>query len=565
MLHKLAKQILDQRLELVLPEIAVGNDVDRIVASAGGNFTFDRAEVEVPFEGFQPDVVLYRGARRLLVEVLVTHASDPLKIERIAAAGLSAVEIDLSALPRGTGPDVIAEALCRSAPRWWIANPRIDEARADLEARRAVRAQREAEVREQARQQAERRAARLADEVSTALASPRPSRPATAFDHRVREAGLASFIGRAIPGDSCFAVPAAVWQAAVLADVVLSQVGRDAWHQQGRHPSETFKAARLAKMLKPGVPSFIDAEAASALRERIGFSTPFEVMSAYLSDLATRRLIVERRKRWFVTDAAWSHVGDTLEAHERRRTRKAQLITTIEHIVRSLPHREQEGFHLDAWLDTSVLDGDLSPNDALGRQEEGAALVAAAAKLKLMLLAGGPLCSDLLGLPLSKACARERASRDHRAAEAQVAEQTRVAVAAAKAAAQAALDAAARVAALRSEVSRGLGRDDAAWLTGAIGAVEQTPEQLAASGDAGYQEARGILADLIKERERRTRTDRLREALRNKARQSARPDRGHVFLHSGQPRLRGMRPIDYCVDETSFAMVASMLDEIFKR
>lgn len=37
------------------------------------------------------------------------------------------------------------------------------------------------------------------------------------------------------------------------------------------------------------------------------------------------------------------------------------------------------------------------------------------------------------------------------------------------------------------------------------------------------------------------------------------------FLHSSQPRCRGMRPIDYCVDDSTFSEVSDLMNEAIRR
>ena len=308
-LHKLAKAILNEKLELALPEIAVGEDEDRIVEREGGVFRFDRAELEVPFEGFQPDVVLYRRNRRLLVEVLVTHETGAEKRARIDAAGLSALEIDLSSLSRSADREAVADALCRSAPRWWLSNPRIRVAQERWEARLAERARQAAERAERRRVEEERGLDALANKIRQSLAGT-PSAAVAGFAlGRVRAAGLSRLVDVPLAGEGCFAVARDQWQAAIVADVVLRQMGRDPFGQGGRHPAHIFKDAQLRKLLKPGIPAFVESGVEGELSSRVPeFRPPYRVLEAYLKTLAANGIITERRKSWFVTDAAWTAI-----------------------------------------------------------------------------------------------------------------------------------------------------------------------------------------------------------------------------------------------------------------
>src|SRR3569832_538182 len=95
-LHKFAKLILDERLEITLPAQVVEEQKDREVVVRAAKRTFDRAILETKDGQIVPDVVLLLRDRRLIVEFKVTHPCDSIKIARIQALEVGAIEIELS-------------------------------------------------------------------------------------------------------------------------------------------------------------------------------------------------------------------------------------------------------------------------------------------------------------------------------------------------------------------------------------------------------------------------------------------------------------------------------------
>lgn len=139
-LHKFAKLILDERLEITLPAQVVEEQKDREVVVRAAKRTFDRAILETKDGQIVPDVVLLLRDRRLIVEFKVTHPCDLIKIARIQAMDVGAIEIDLSQY-RDHKLSEIGDRILYDAPRTWLHNPREREARARLEVRALQRAE----------------------------------------------------------------------------------------------------------------------------------------------------------------------------------------------------------------------------------------------------------------------------------------------------------------------------------------------------------------------------------------------------------------------------------------
>jgi hypothetical protein len=124
MLHKLGKQIILDAGGVTVPPLVVRHlEREREIHPASW-VPFDHVEKEVRWPGFQPDIMARRAARQLAVEIKVTHACGPEKIEIVRASGLAMMEIDLSHLPRLASEDQIRKAVLRMAPRRWLFNPR---------------------------------------------------------------------------------------------------------------------------------------------------------------------------------------------------------------------------------------------------------------------------------------------------------------------------------------------------------------------------------------------------------------------------------------------------------
>lgn len=566
-LHKLAKQILDRELRLTLPMVGYGEGDDRVIESLGGVFEFDRAELEVPFAGFQPDVVLYRGERRLLVEVLVTHETDLAKQERIAATGLSAVEIDLSNLPRDADIDQVTDALCRTAPRWWLHNERLARARARWEMQQAEKARIAAEAAERSRQIREKELDGAATRLRRVLAIPPSARALNPHAATLEEAGLEPFVDRAIAGEAAFAVPRSVWQSAVLDAVILKQLQQHpyAWGQSGTHPLELFRNGPLNSMVKRGIPaSQVDAD---ALVERVpGFVRPYDAVISYFDYLASEGLIIEgRNKRWTVSESTIEVVGERQAAARRRRDRRAELGELVNAIMAALPEDEREGFVLADWLRRPLRPSGQLPANALFRDKEGTALLVAIRALNAMLTGSGLLCEEELGLPVHRARLRVIDVRRRAAEQAAAERRAREAEAAQRAAETERKAAAGRVEHLQWRADKDLVTDAVKWLAAPIDSEGGlTASELAARDDAGLVRALDRLAAAAETRAKALQTAELRERLRRLGRESIKPDHAHAFLNSGQPRWQGKRPIDFCTDATSFELVVKLMREAMR-
>ena len=134
-IHKMAKQIIADEKTVLTP---VYVRIPRINDLEGNYFegkkifidkktvVADSSNMEDRLDGYTPDVTLFIGGRRLLVEIKVTHEVDTWKQEKVESNGDAMIEIDLS----DAEPEVLLDIdtfkryVIEEAPRIWIHNPK---------------------------------------------------------------------------------------------------------------------------------------------------------------------------------------------------------------------------------------------------------------------------------------------------------------------------------------------------------------------------------------------------------------------------------------------------------
>ena len=107
-LHKIAKEIVCKSEYIWLPPVTISeqNDPDRNVEDykqqepllLGEKFKlhYQNAKTEVPFDGFKPDVCIFRERKNILIEIAVTHYVDAEKYSKIKMAQMPTVEINIA-------------------------------------------------------------------------------------------------------------------------------------------------------------------------------------------------------------------------------------------------------------------------------------------------------------------------------------------------------------------------------------------------------------------------------------------------------------------------------------
>lgn len=141
-IHAAAKQILLEANWLQVPEkyISVSCPTKSGVShtksarlSPSRKIRFDYCQEEVWETNLRPDVVGYRGDRRLFVEMYFRHQVDEVKRCKLEAMEQAALEIDLSELPLDAGFDEVRQRVLDDvAKKEWLFYPGEKKAQAAL-------------------------------------------------------------------------------------------------------------------------------------------------------------------------------------------------------------------------------------------------------------------------------------------------------------------------------------------------------------------------------------------------------------------------------------------------
>lgn len=135
-LHMLAKQIIDNSKSIILPRVSLSFSSNRADLEVFDERTLDIdfVELEVNEDGFVPDVIIYKGQHRLLVEIYVTHKVNSAKKQLLQEKKLSCIEINLSKEPRDLDIETLTELIVyRTDNKQWIYNNKVTQLREKLE------------------------------------------------------------------------------------------------------------------------------------------------------------------------------------------------------------------------------------------------------------------------------------------------------------------------------------------------------------------------------------------------------------------------------------------------
>jgi len=239
-IHAAAKQILLEANYLRTPMVAVSAEkrlkngyrhAKSIILSPDRLIRFDysRAEVWEGAAGVRPDVVGYRGERRILVEMYFTHAVDRDKQKKLEALGIPALEVNLSGLESDTDLETIRQRVLEDVFfKDWLFYPGEESTRAQLQAEVDAEAdemerQRDAEIERKRREQDAKRERIEKSLTEVAEANERYRQLPTAEKERlVRESlGIAGpwpyFLNTSADDTASINEPTHIWQGAVFA------------------------------------------------------------------------------------------------------------------------------------------------------------------------------------------------------------------------------------------------------------------------------------------------------------------------------------------------------------
>lgn len=155
-LHRYAKQVLADGRRVLLPPLIAVYRQHRNVLAVAMDFQAERVDIERRVGNFQPDAIMVAEGQEIAVEVHVTHRVDAEKIQKIRAAEMPAIEIDLTYTNRDFDPTEVAERVRSKAFRSWLYHPRLGPESEALRERVERAAARHRAAAEKARQDAER-------------------------------------------------------------------------------------------------------------------------------------------------------------------------------------------------------------------------------------------------------------------------------------------------------------------------------------------------------------------------------------------------------------------------
>jgi len=134
-LHLAAKDILTATDQIFLPEVIVefSSGFRKIELAESKAYQIDSVLVEKKIGNIIPDLILDIDGHQLLVEVFVTHGVDEEKLRRIRELGISAIEIDLSSVPRDLPMRVLSDLIVSGLEnKKWLNNERVNSTYSEL-------------------------------------------------------------------------------------------------------------------------------------------------------------------------------------------------------------------------------------------------------------------------------------------------------------------------------------------------------------------------------------------------------------------------------------------------
>jgi len=506
-------------------------------------FKFIDVEVEARRGDLIPDLVIKvidaEGVtHELWVEIHVTHRCGPGKIAKIKARKQAAIEIDLSAYRTSFDAPAIREALLEGAMRTWLYHRAID---ADFEARtKQVEAIRQAKAAETRRE---------AEALVAAFRKPPRRWPSDAVRDivgRARALGLDDVIGFSTP-KAPFAVDNKVWQAAIWLNLVVEPM------EEGQHlpPLRPFAALDMLQDFLPrAFWGFVPTDVIKVAREiEPKFVTPQEAILDYFRTLTqTRDLWASEFPDWHVTYQRDADLQERIYDLRLAEERTDDVEKRVAALLNKLPVTIT--FDLAAWFARRNL-RDLTPSELIaGGAETWPRLDGALGKIEMM-VAGGRVTEDLLGLPLEPllAAAQERVRLEEEAAQRRKAE----------AEAKAAQD---RIETLEAEAAHEIRGEAGAWLDTA-GPDGVSFRDLARQSQQGLDSARRALwtraNELAAEAKRARRWSLNLEKLSRQALKIYGDLKGPLWMNGGHPKLGGVAPKEAAKDETGLQAALALL------
>lgn len=142
-IHRAAKQLIADRMELFLPVVVArapgigvsGRDFSRgRVLRPAGVSSLNAVRVEEKLGAIKPDLIVTLGRQEVLVEIAVTSFVKNVKLTRIQALEMPAVEIDLSKERRMTFEALESALFTNAQQAEWVWHPERESEKSRLQA-----------------------------------------------------------------------------------------------------------------------------------------------------------------------------------------------------------------------------------------------------------------------------------------------------------------------------------------------------------------------------------------------------------------------------------------------
>jgi len=551
-LHKLAKQVLNYRRELLLPEVRAEIGDQELVTHKEEVHQFDDAVLEHHLDAIVPDVIVRKGNHQLLVEMYVTRRCGPEKIQRIMDLGLSCVEIDLRRIARDATHEQVADALLGQAGRYWIYNPKLAVAHERLTEKIAREAEEKRIAAERAIEAERRKLAALAEKVDRII-----KRPVALKDHNtpaiidVCAGGFGDHIGHSLRGDFAFTVPSREWQARIIQQFIIFALEQRPINYSF-HTTAVFRAMEQQKLIRAGMPTYFNPEIEQQLQQQLPeFRSPYKTVEAFLFRLECDDVLRSSRKNWHIHEAIERRWEDRRRRRWELNSQENLIRGTLARILKAIPEEEQEGFSVDHWWRIPHPELAISFNDAFDQDDRRLTeLSFVLYRIETMLFRGGKIVDDHFGLPLAAQCARIAEERERKAEaerRTEIEKQNRIRDD--------------RVRRLKLSAREALGSEADGWLCSPLAPFDCSPEAMAAQSDDRYHVAQVQLRHAAQEQRSRQHQQALRARLMKLVDTTRRPAHARLFLTSPHPRWQNRHPIESCVDDASFEKLRQAMVE----
>jgi hypothetical protein len=542
-LHIHAERLLNERKSLVLPAVEAHLESrTRRVRKAGG-YTFDSAKLEKMDGETIPDVILFKGDQRMHVEVYVTNKCGQEKRDKIVAAQISAVEVNLSHLRKKASELTIEELnreILEAAPREWIYNRKRQEALVTLEAEAAKAAVLAKEKRQKEIDSVRNEYVAAKD---CALGSNWADSPGVLA---LQQPGFAELLESPAGGEGYFSVHPKVWKATILGSLlkphwgttplaILQEFGNRGW-LIGRFRSLALWDDDLVK------------------EARLPAGGPEAVVTRFLQHLAKKGVVEDRGWDWQFTSRHTAEIEcrrrkKEIEAYEatRRSARHKQLAKLVGEIVEIGGGAEKLTFSYEGWLSNGEEDRTRSQIVDEGGQEWRDLLKGLTATLAVLNDKSEDNAEDF-GLPVRPALDAMRAMQAARAAERKL-----------EAEAAERKEQEARIATIVQLATDALGDAADDWLDRPLEALkEATPRASAAGSPEGLEKTRALLGKQLEAMELKAKWV---EAFEREVRTLfGRNDKAALYMNSSEPKLPGgASPKAYIKDEQTMRHCLDLL------